>query len=179
VVVGKNTKGVVAAKVCLLREAISIKNSCYLNVKRKIGIIKMIITIKLEGAYGSFDENSLEWYRLIEIEENTNFEDLHLAIQSSVKFENDHLYEFFIANTCRSRDRSRFDDENGGLNKFGIGDVFPLSKHKKLFYLFDYGDSWYFRISKVRKKPILKEDGVIYPRIIEIVGENPDQYPEH
>lgn len=133
----------------------------------------------MKGAYGSFDESSKEWYRMIEIEEQSNFEDLHHIIQSSVKFENDHMYEFFIANTCRSGEKKHFDDENGGLWDCAIGNIYPLSKHKKLFYLFDYGDSWYFRITKVRKKPMPVESGVTYPRVVEIVGKNPEQYPEY
>lgn len=139
----------------------------------------MIITLKLEGAYGSIDENSEDWYRLIEIDEKANFVDLHNIIQSAVDFDDDHLYEFFIANTCRSREKLRFDDENGGLWEYTIGEIFPLPKGKKLFYLFDYGDSWYFRISKSRKKPMTKEIGVKYPRVVETVGENPEQYPDY
>jgi hypothetical protein len=54
-----------------------------------------------------------------------------------------------------------------------------LPKHTKLFYLFDYGDSWYFRITKTRKKIKQKESGVSYPRVVEKVGKNPEQYPDH
>ncbi len=139
----------------------------------------MIITLKLEGAFGSFDEESEIWYRLIEIEESSDLEILHQAIQKSVKFDNDHLYEFFIANTSRSSEKKRFDDENGGLWEYGVGELFPLPNHKKLFYLFDYGDSWYFRVTKVRKKPVPKESGASYPRIVEMVGKNPEQYSEY
>ena len=139
----------------------------------------MIITLKLEGAYGSFDENSEDWYRLIEIDEESNFVELHNIIQSAINFDDDHLYEFFIANNCRSREKLRFDDENGGLWEYTIGEIFPLPKGKKLFYLFDYGDSWYFRISKTRKKPMAKEKGIKYPRVVETVGENPEQYPDY
>ena len=139
----------------------------------------MIITLKLEGAYGSFDKASEDWYRMIEIESKSDLEALHLCIQDAVNFDNDHLYEFFIANSVRSSDKRRFDDENQGLWEYSIGDLFPLPKHKKLFYLFDYGDSWYFRITKTRKKMKQKETGVNYPRVVEKVGKNPEQYPDH
>lgn len=136
----------------------------------------MVITLKLASAYGSFDPESKEWYRLIEIEEQTDLETLHLAIQASVDFDNDHLYDFFIANNPTGSEKKLFGDENGGPADHAIGDMFPLPNHKKLFYLFDYGDSWYFRITKVRKKPKSAESGVRYPRIVEAVGKNPQQY---
>ena len=56
----------------------------------------MIITLKLESAFGSFDRASEDWYRLIEIESNADLETLHLCIQDAVNFENDHLYEFIL-----------------------------------------------------------------------------------
>jgi len=138
----------------------------------------MVITLKLESAYGCFDEESKIWYRLIEIEEDADLETLHLAIQASVDFDNDHLYEFFIANNPTGGEKERFDDENGGLWERPIGKMFPLPNHKKLFYLFDYGESWYFKITKGRKKPMPAESGVRYPRIVEVVGKNPQQYPQ-
>lgn len=139
----------------------------------------MIITLKLEGAFGSFDEESDIWYRMIEIESNSNLETLHHCIQNAVDFENDHMYEFFIANSIRSSVKKRFDDENEGLWEYSVGDLFPLPNHKKLFYLFDYGDSWYFRITKSRKKSKQKEAGLNYPRVVDEVGKNPEQYPDY
>ncbi len=139
----------------------------------------MIITLKLQSAYGSFDEESEVWYRMIEMESTSNLEILHLAIQEAVDFDNDHLYEFFIANSIGSSEKERFDDDNQGLWEYSIGDLFPLPKHKKLFYLFDYGDSWYFRLTKSRKKPKQKEAGISYPRVVEILGKNPEQYSDY
>ncbi len=65
----------------------------------------MIITLKLESAFGSFDKASEDWYRMIEIESNSDLEALHLCIQDAVNFKNDHLYEFFIANSVRSSEK--------------------------------------------------------------------------
>lgn len=42
--------------------------------------------------------------------------------------------------------------------------------------MFDYGDSWYFCVSKSRKKPTVPEEDISYPRIIDSIGPNPDQY---
>ena len=138
----------------------------------------MIITLKLESVFFfNNDEESEEWYRMIEIDSESDLEVLHLAIQDSIDFDNDHMYEFFIADSIRSSKKQRFDDENEGLWNYSVGELFPLPKHKKLFYLFDYGDSWYFRITKPRKNPTQKESGGEYPRVIKQVGKNPEQYP--
>ncbi len=68
----------------------------------------MIWTLKVElldGAYAGEEE----CVRIIEIDSSVALEDLHLAIQDTVGFDNDHLYEFYVARTKRSRDRQRFD----------------------------------------------------------------------
>ncbi len=63
--------------------------------------------------------------------------------------------------------------------KVELSDVLPLpAKGLKLFYLFDFGDSWYFQITKTRRKEKDPEPGVTYPRVVEKKGENPEQYPE-
>ncbi len=136
----------------------------------------MIVTLKLQSVFGSFDEESDIWYRMIEIDFRSDLEALHLAIQDAIDFDNDHLYEFFVANSIHSHDKKRFDEDNQGLWEYSVDDLFPLPKHKKLFYLFDYGDSWYFRITKSRKKPKQNEAGINYPRVVEQVGKNPEQY---
>ena len=127
----------------------------------------------------SKDKESEGWYRMIEIEADSDLETLHLCIQDAVDFENDHLYEFFISNTIRSSEKKRFDDDNQGLWEYSVGDLFPLQKHKKLFYLFDYEDSWYFRITKPGKNPKPKEAGISYPRVVEKEGKSPVQYPDY
>lgn len=46
---------------------------------------------------------------------------------------------------------------------------------KKLLYLFDYGDEWRFVVKFMRAEEA--EPGVAYPRLVESVGEAPEQYP--
>ena len=48
----------------------------------------------------------------------------------------------------------------------------------KLFYLFDFGDSWLFKISKSRKKEFEPVKGIKYPRVVKEEGEKPEQYPD-
>lgn len=137
----------------------------------------MILTLNVKCFV--YTEDDSECRRVIEIDENATLEELHLIIQESVNFYNDHLYEFFIANTPRSQAKFRFDDENEQIYTCKVGDLYPLEKGKKLFYLFDYGDSWLFQISKTRKKPSEPMGKINYPRIIEKIGQDPEQYPDY
>jgi hypothetical protein len=89
----------------------------------------------------------------------------------------DHLYEFYYAGTARSRERLRFDDEDGELFSRILDTLFPLPKDRKLFYLFDYGDSWLFSVERTRKAPHEPAAGVRYPDLVESIGDNPEQYP--
>ena len=128
----------------------------------------MVITLKVKlGTH---------WSAEIELADNSTLADVHLAIQQAVDFDNDHLYEFFVARTERARDRISYDDENGGIYDTRIQDLFPLPAKRQLFYLFDYGNSWIFKISKSRKAPRDPTNGVEYPHVAKETGEKPVQY---
>ena len=119
------------------------------------------------------------WHAILEVDSSTTLNELHTAIQDAVHFDEDHMYEFFIARTARSGERKHFDMEDGSLQTTCIADVLPLPKDRKLFYLFDYGDNWIFRVSMTRRKPFEAEEGVRYPRLIQEVGDRPEQYPDY
>ena len=46
----------------------------------------------------------------------------------------------------------------------------------KMTFLFDYGDSWQFRIEAIGRNR--KEPGGKYPRLLKTNGEAPEQYPD-
>ncbi len=133
----------------------------------------IVLKVKLSSGMGA---NS-KWAGVIEIQSSSTLEDFHLAIQQALSFDNDHLYEFFIARNERSRERVSFDDENGELYNTTIGSLFPLPDARHLYYLFDYGDSWLFKITKTRNNPQMPEPHVKYPRLILETGDRPEQYP--
>ncbi len=58
-----------------------------------------------------------------------------------------------------------------------VKSLFPLPKKKSLFYLFDWGDEWVFKISLLRKRPHLPEAGISYPRVESETCTRPVQYP--
>ena len=116
------------------------------------------------------------WSGIIEIDDSSTTEDLHYVIQQAVEFDDDHLYEFYTANSHRSNNRgiiSTYEDADTII----LARIFPLAKGKKLFYLFDYGDHWVFQVSRSRKAPFVAKSGIQYPRLIGETGERPEQYP--
>ncbi|RLC23522.1 MAG: hypothetical protein DRH21_06930 [Deltaproteobacteria bacterium] len=135
----------------------------------------MIWILKVELLFGAYAEE--EWEGTIEIESSSTLEDLHFALQDILNFDNDHMYEFYVSRTERSRDRIRYDDENGLIYDLTLEKLYPLGKNRKLFYLFDYGDHWLFKVTKSRKKAQDPIHGIEYPRLIEEVGIKPEQYP--
>ena len=135
-------------------------------------ILTLTVTL-LSGAYATG-----KWQGVIEIHPSSSLEALHLAIQDALGFDNDHLYEFFIARTERSRDRVSFDDENGGLYDSTIESLFPLPDRRHLYYLFDYGDCWVFRVARIAAKAHQKANPRLkHPRLAQETGEKPEQYP--
>lgn len=135
----------------------------------------MIWTFKIELLFGLYAKD--EWLTTVEIDSASTLETLHFAIQAAVGFDNDHLYEFYISRTERSRDRIRFDDEDGAIYRTTLEGIYPLEKRRKLYYMFDYGDSWLFKISKTRNSPQNPKQGIHYPRVVSEAGSKPEQYP--
>ena len=138
---------------------------------------RQVFTLTIEVIFGAADEG---WKRVIEIPENFSLSGLHLFIQEIVDFDNDHMYEFYAGKNWRNRKIKYSEEgatplESNEFEEILLKDVYPLSG-LKLYYLFDFGDSWTFEIKKSRKKKYI-EKGVTYPRVVESYGQNPEQYP--
>jgi hypothetical protein len=115
--------------------------------------------------------------RTIEVQSEQSLEDLHNAIQSAFKWDNDHLYSFFL-NGSRGDPRYRFaspfeEDEPQWTTDGIIGELGLTLKHTFL-YLFDYGDSHEFEVQVVGITA-QAEPGE-YPRVIASMGKSPRQY---
>ena len=138
-----------------------------------------LYTLTVELVFGDAES---PWKKVIEIPETTDLYDLHLFIQKIVKFDNDHLFEFFLGRNDRHRKRVFADGDDYGYEQpegldTRLNQVYP-AKGLKLYYHFDFGDSWMFAIGKGRKKKYV-EKRVKYPRVIESEGKNPKQYPDY
>lgn len=117
--------------------------------------------------------------RRIQLDAKHTLYDLHLMIQSAYGFEDDHLYSFYMDGKQYSK--LRYNDPRGEEPPFAdeveLGELEFLSINKKILYLFDYGDSWWFDIilEKIEENQVLKGNG----KIIESIGESPEQYPNY
>lgn len=139
----------------------------------------MIWTLKIECVYGRYLEE--DCLRVIETHSTDSLLDLHGAIQEAVGFGNDHPFEFY-AGRNRGNRKLVFDDScepDESLAVYAnttLEQVYPLPKGLRLFYCFDFGDNWTFAIRKSTRKPGPPQPGITYPRVIDSIGPNPDQY---
>jgi len=134
----------------------------------------MIKTLKVDLIFGINTNES--WQSSIEICASNTLHDLHLIIQKAIKFDNKHLYEFYVAGTKANQDRVRYYDD-GATHQKKLSELFPMEKGKKLFYFFDYRDCWLFKVSE-KNNSMQPENGVRYPRIVQVLGQQPKQYRE-
>lgn len=94
----------------------------------------------------------MHWECTLEIPKECCLDELHRAIINAIEFDDDHIYEFCIANSYHSRNAKRIACDDDKNNQETIEIVLSNMKGKKLFYMFDYEDSWLFQINKSRKK---------------------------
>jgi len=116
------------------------------------------------------DEEDIPWSKTIEVKEDFTLLKLHRYIQKLVEFDDDHLFEFYVEKNPRSL-------RNSVSKRLKLNEIYPL-KGVKLFYLFDFGDSWVFQITKSRKE-IIEIKTTTYPLLVESTGVNPEQYPDY
>jgi len=117
-----------------------------------------------------YDEDDIPWSRTIEVKEDCTLQNLHKYIQKIVDFDDDHLYEFYVGKNPRNRAYTV-------PKKTKLNEIYPLTGYK-IYYHFDFGDSWLFEIKKSRKKKTESKQ-TKYPALIESSGVNPEQYPDY
>ena len=139
----------------------------------------MILTLKIKCVWGLYLKEPC--IRVIEMDERSSLVDLHNAIQDALGFDQDHLFNFFVANSASRAARRQWltqaeswEGMCDDLEQTPLASIWPLDR-KKFYYLFDFGDDWTFEIRKQRgtKEP---EPGLSYPRVIQRVGADPEQY---
>ena len=142
-----------------------------------IGQMPEVITLHI--ALSGWRAGGQAWSTVIEMPEDATLGELHYTIQKLVRFDDDHLYEFYAGANWRQRKvefgepGSPFDGSEADDIK--LANVFPLPKSCKLYYHFDFGDDWVFAIrSPPRRKPMNRR--AKYPRVIEENGRRPRQY---
>lgn len=116
-------------------------------------------------------------WRRIKIAATDTLADLHLAIQRAFRFDDDHLYGFFMDGKRFSNKNAYWDprcEDEPFADEAVLGEI-DLWLGQRFLYLFDFGDQWEF---EVLVEEILTEGSPpAKPTIIESKGEAPEQYP--
>jgi hypothetical protein len=136
----------------------------------------MIETLKIKLLDGMHAQN--EWECALEIPIDQSLDELHQAILCAVGFDNDHMYEFCIASSYYSSSAQRISCDDDKVTQETIDTILSKAKGKKLYYMFDYGDSWLFQINKSRKKRFNEKPDIFYPQVVLESGVKPEQYPD-
>ena len=127
---------------------------------------------------------SLAWdttiWRVIEILDNQSFADLHDAIQEAFRWDDDHLYAFFLSgerwdSLTEVRRPTEFFEEPPTADEVPLA-ALDLQPGRRLFYLFDFGDELGHYVDVVES--FTPSSRAKYPRIVERHGKAPPQYPE-
>ena len=114
-------------------------------------------------------------WRTIRLSSEHTLHDLHNQIQLAFKFDDDHLYEFFMDNQRWSEYGFCHPAAEGAAfaDEVCIGEL-DLSEGQSFLYLFDFGDEWLLDVNVQainEGEPIL-----LHPKIVEQQGEAPKQY---
>ena len=88
----------------------------------------MIWTLKIEIPKNDFTDYF--WNIEIELEASTSLAELHSIIQRATNFHDDHLYEFFIARTERSRQHASISYDDPATHDTTLEEIFPLEQFK-------------------------------------------------
>ena len=147
-----------------------------LTIQKRLFPIERIF---VKGEYHFKVSLGKKLYRVIAIGSKDTFDDLHNAIQDAFDFDHDHLYAFFIDGKRWSQSGNTFwsphNDEGIPADAVEIGTA-GLFEGKSFLYLFDFGSEWRFNVTLESIVP--RESEPENAKIIESVGENPDQYPD-
>lgn len=117
------------------------------------------------------------FHRVIEMLAGHTLEDLHLAIQEALQWDNDHLYSFFLNNELydhRYAFNCPFEEDALRCTEDGILGELGLVLGHKFLYFFDYGDSHEFEVEVTAIEPAKSRTG--YPREVGGKGKLPKQY---
>lgn len=123
-------------------------------------------------------------YREIDVLENQSLSTFAFAIVKSFGFYFDHCYGFYdnFENPYESKEMYElFTDIPEDPNPGALGVTYVkvskafYHKGKKLRFLFDYGDNWFFTIELMDIKQFSGNEK--YPKLIKSVGKAPEQYP--
>jgi len=119
-----------------------------------------------------------EVWRDLELAEDNTLEDLHLLIQDSFRWGDDHLYSFFLSGEAwdqGSEIGSPWSEARLHTHQVQMGQM-ELQEGQVFLYLFDYGDQHEFDVTVLRINPVAPKGE--YPRVLDYHGSALPQYPD-
>jgi len=113
-------------------------------------------------------------WRRIALPARLTLDDLASAILNSVRFDQDHLYQFSYRSRFGTEEQVQhpYMDKGPWTSEMSIGDV-PLRVGQTMTFLFDFGDMWEFGVTLERVDP---EMAIGKPVVLEKHGNPPEQY---
>jgi hypothetical protein len=114
-------------------------------------------------------------YRTVAVAANHTLYQLHEVIQQAFKFDDDHLYAFFMDGEPWSTEAFYSPEAEHGptVDEVKLGDL-DLAAGQGFLYIFDFGDEWGFWITVLQIEETLPEPK--QPKILEQAGKAPKQY---
>jgi hypothetical protein len=115
-------------------------------------------------------------FRVIAMPSQSNLEDFVDVILRSVKFDDEHLYQFTYRDRMGGTARVKHPAMGEGpwTDRVKIGTL-PLVPSQTMEFVYDFGDNWEFTIKLERIEPPGGKNKA--PRILERHGKSPKQYP--
>ena len=145
---------------------------------------KTILKLRITLLRSSFFSGRSRIYRIIEISDNFTLYNFADAIVSLFDFDFDHAFGFYDAKSL-SKAKIGFElfvdmgEPTGkgmlSVEKTKLRTLFELIGNT-VYFLFDYGDEWWFKIELLDKREIDSEEMYFF-KIIEAKGTPPPQYP--
>ena len=133
-------------------------------------------------------------YRVIEICGNQTLFSFHELIFDAFDRDEEHLYSFYltrkpIKSVNRRYDFTEYTNSEAAEEGYSYSrdhqmhdsystniEQLELNIKDKLYYLFDFGDSWWHEITFLSINDLNIKTNKNYPKIIKKVGESPAQY---
>ena len=129
-------------------------------------------------------------YRVIEISGNQTVDTFHEIIFDAFDRDEEHLYSLYltrkpIKNVNRRYDFSEYTNSEAAedVHDARIHDAYStnledlnLNIKDKLYYLFDFGDSWWHEITVLSINDLNIGANKGYPKIMKKAGKSPPQY---
>lgn len=156
----------------------------YYVQKGKIVVLKVTLTDYLERI-------KTHPYRILAIPGNLDLYRLAFEIVNSFNFDFDHCFGFYddfkhyhdskeAYELFRDLDPEDTEPLGGGTLPKGVGIKVKTAFNevgKKLRFIFDYGDNWYFEVEVL--EIVDPNSKLKYPRVTKKVGRSPEQYAQY